>query len=200
MRAQPLTRDAIVAAARRVADAEGLAALTLRRLAQELNTGQASLYRHITDRRELLALLNEDLAQAFPVVRTGRPRERILRLWLGSHRVLLDHPWAGRVIIEATSVTATALPFADATLDALLAAGLTPDVAARTYRAVWHLLLGYVVNDHPLGHPGFDIDAGRYPALVTARPHLAAADAPAEFEWALRRLLDAVLGPDAETD
>ncbi|MBF6173496.1 TetR/AcrR family transcriptional regulator [Nocardia blacklockiae] len=199
MRAQPLTRDVIVAAARRIADAEGLAALTLRRVAQELDTGQASLYRHIADRRELLALLNDDLARAFPVVRSGPPRERIRRQWLGAHRVLLDHPWAARVIIEASSVTATALPFADSALDALLRAGLRPELAARTYRAVWQLLLGYVVNDHPLGHPGFDIDPAEFPALTTARPHLAAADALAEFDWALRQLLDAVLGPDDET-
>ncbi|RDI48419.1 TetR/AcrR family transcriptional regulator C-terminal domain-containing protein [Nocardia mexicana] len=194
MREQPLTRGAIVAAARRIADAEGLSALTLRRVAQDLNTGQASLYRHIADRRELLALLNDDLARAFPVVRDGGPRERIVRQWLGAHRVLLDHPWAAKVIIDAASVTATALPFAESGIGALLDAGLSPEVAARTYRAVWHLLLGYVVNEHPLGHPGLAVDANDYPALTTARPHLAAADAVADFEWALHRLLDAVLG------
>ncbi|MBB5913682.1 AcrR family transcriptional regulator [Nocardia transvalensis] len=197
MRDQPLTRGVIVAAARRVADEEGIEALTLRRVAQELNTGQASLYRHIADRRELLALLNEDLARAFPVVRDGAARDRILEQWLGAHQVLIDHPWAARVITDASSVTATALPFAEAGLTALLDAGLTPDIAARTYRAIWLLLLGHVVNNHPLGHPGFDVAAADYPSLTAARPHLAAAEPVADFEWSLRQLLNAVLGPES---
>ncbi|MBF6328611.1 TetR/AcrR family transcriptional regulator C-terminal domain-containing protein [Nocardia transvalensis] len=195
MRAQPLSRDAIVAAARRIADAEGLAALTLRRVAQELDTGQASLYRHIADRRELLALLNDDLARSFPVAHNGSARERLIRQWCAAHRILLEHPWAARVVIDAASVTPTALPFTESAMSALLEAGLDAATAARTYRAAWHLLIGQVVNEHPLGHPGFEIDPAAYPALTAARPHLLAADPAAEFEWSLRRLLDGVLGP-----
>ncbi|KZM68263.1 TetR/AcrR family transcriptional regulator C-terminal domain-containing protein [Nocardia terpenica] len=194
MREEPLSREAIVAAARRVADAEGLGALTLRRVAQELHTGQASLYRHIADRRELLALLNDDLARAFPLARNGSPRERLLAQWLGAHRVLLDHPWVAKVIVDATSVTPTALPFTESALAALREAGLDPAAAAHLYRALWHLLLGQVVNEHPLGHPGFDVDPAAYPALTAVRAHLTAADPAAEFEWALRRLLDGALG------
>ncbi len=196
MRPERLSREAIVVAARRVADAEGLAALTLRRIAQELDTGQASLYRHIADRRELLALLNDDLARSFPVPREGSPRERLVEQWCAAHRVLLAHPWAARVIVDAASVTPTALPFTEGAMVALLEAGLDAATAARTYRAAWHLLLGQVVNEHPLGHPGFEVDPLDYPALTTVRSHLLAEDPAAEFEWALRRLLDGVLGSE----
>ncbi|WP_218026904.1 TetR/AcrR family transcriptional regulator [Nocardia vaccinii] len=196
MRAQPLNRAVIVAAARRVADAEGLAALTLRRVAAELDTGQASLYRHITDRRELLALLNEDLALAFPVPRGGTARERLTSQWLGTHRVMLDHPWAAQVVNEPTSVTATSLPFAEAAIAAFLEAGLDESAAARAYRATWHLLIGQIVNDHPLGHPGFTVDPADYPALTAARPHLSHLDSAAEFEWSLHQLLAGILGPE----
>ncbi|NKY85562.1 TetR/AcrR family transcriptional regulator [Nocardia veterana] len=192
MRAEPLNRDRIVAAARRVADREGLTALTLRRVAQELNTGQASLYRHIADRRELLALLNDDLARMFPLARTGTPRERVVEQWLGAHRVLLEHPWAAGVVADASSSTPAALPFAETAISALLEAGLDPAAAAHTYRAVWHLLIGHVVNEHPLGHPGIDLGPAEYPALLAVRPHLTG-DAATEFAWALNRLLDGVL-------
>lgn len=194
MRAEPLSRAGIVAAARRIADAEGLAALTLRRVAQELGTGQASLYRHIADRRELLALLNEDLARLFPVVHKGTPRARLTAQWLGAHRVLLEHPWAAGVVTDASTSTAAALPFAESALAALLAADLDPATVAHTYRALWHLLIGHVVNEHPLGHPGIDLDPETYPALTAARPYLSR-DAATEFEWALRNLLDQVLRP-----
>ena len=193
MRAEPLSRAGIVTAARRVADMEGLAALTLRRVAQELDTGQASLYRHIADRRELLALLNDDLARSFPAVHKGTPRERLTAQWLGAHRVLLAHPWAAGVVSDAASSTPTALPFTESALSALRAAGLAPATAAHAYRALWHLLIGHVVNEHPLGHPDLDLDPDAYPALTAVRPHLSA-DLASEFDWALRHLLDGVLG------
>ena len=50
---QPLTRDAIVGTAIRVLDAEGLEAVTMRRVAQELGTGPASLYAHVSGKQEL---------------------------------------------------------------------------------------------------------------------------------------------------
>jgi TetR/AcrR family tetracycline transcriptional repressor len=54
---QPLTREAIVAAAMKVLDAEGLDAVSMRRVAQELDTGAASLYAHVANKDELLDLM-----------------------------------------------------------------------------------------------------------------------------------------------
>jgi AcrR family transcriptional regulator len=54
-----LSRETIVDAAFRVLDREGLDALSMRRLAQELGTGAASLYWHVRDKDELIDLLLE---------------------------------------------------------------------------------------------------------------------------------------------
>ncbi len=56
-RAAGLTTERITEVALAVVDAEGLDALTVRRLADELHTGSASLYRHVASRDELLVLL-----------------------------------------------------------------------------------------------------------------------------------------------
>jgi AcrR family transcriptional regulator len=58
----PLTRDAIVEAALRVLDREGLDGLSMQRVAQELKTGAGSLYWHVRNKGELLQLLSERLA------------------------------------------------------------------------------------------------------------------------------------------
>jgi AcrR family transcriptional regulator len=58
----PLTRDAIVEAALRVLDREGVDALSMHRVAKELGTGAASLYWHVRNKDELLQLLSERLA------------------------------------------------------------------------------------------------------------------------------------------
>jgi AcrR family transcriptional regulator len=55
----PLTREAIVDAALRVLDREGLEALSMRRVGEELGTGAASLYWHVRNKEELLQLVFE---------------------------------------------------------------------------------------------------------------------------------------------
>jgi TetR/AcrR family tetracycline transcriptional repressor len=52
-----LSRDAIVAAAIRIVDSEGLDAVSMRRVAQEFGTGAASLYAYVASKDQLLDLL-----------------------------------------------------------------------------------------------------------------------------------------------
>jgi AcrR family transcriptional regulator len=59
----PLTRDAIVEAAIRVLDAEGFEGLSMRRVAEELGTGAASLYWHVRNKDELEQLIFERVTQ-----------------------------------------------------------------------------------------------------------------------------------------
>ena len=56
-----LTVDGIVAAAIEVLDEGGMAGLSMRRVAQRLGTGAASLYAHVSGREELLELVVDEL-------------------------------------------------------------------------------------------------------------------------------------------
>ncbi|MDA2811623.1 TetR/AcrR family transcriptional regulator C-terminal domain-containing protein [Nocardiopsis sp. RSe5-2] len=56
-RAAPLSRERVVRAAIRIADAEGAGALTMRRIATELGVAAMSLYRHVPDKDTLMALM-----------------------------------------------------------------------------------------------------------------------------------------------
>jgi AcrR family transcriptional regulator len=58
----PLTRDAILEAALRVLEREGMDGLSMRRVAEELGTGAASLYWHVRNKDELLQLVFERLS------------------------------------------------------------------------------------------------------------------------------------------
>jgi AcrR family transcriptional regulator len=55
----PITRDSILEAATRVLDKDGMDGLSMRRVADELGTGPASLYWHVRNKEELLQLLFE---------------------------------------------------------------------------------------------------------------------------------------------
>lgn len=56
-RRRSLNKQAIVDAALRIVDAEGLDAMTMRRVGQELDTGGASLYAHVANKEELIELV-----------------------------------------------------------------------------------------------------------------------------------------------
>lgn len=90
-----LTRDRIVAAAIRVADAEGLAHLSMRRIATELGAAPMSLYRHVNGKDELLAsmmdsVLGEDVLPGRPPKGWRAQLELSSRVqWQGFRR----HPW-----------------------------------------------------------------------------------------------------------
>ncbi|MFC4078632.1 TetR/AcrR family transcriptional regulator [Amycolatopsis samaneae] len=174
-----LSRELIVTKARAIADASGLDALTLRELAHALGTGQASLYRHIADRRELLGLLVDDVALEFPTADPGlAPRERLLKVWLDLHAFLSAHEWVAKVIAEGEYISRNAAPFAQRQLDSLTGAGLGTEDAMRAYRTLYNLLLGFLLNKHPMGH------------------HLEAVPPSTEdeeFRWAVSRFLDCLL-------
>jgi AcrR family transcriptional regulator len=88
------SRRRITAAALSIVDRDGLDGLTMRRLAQELGTGPASLYRHVANRDELLVELMDhvlgDIRPPTPEARTWRCGIE----WMAREvrRVLLDHP------------------------------------------------------------------------------------------------------------
>jgi len=185
-----LSRAAITATARHIADTEGIGELTLRRVAAELGTGQASLYRHIAHRAELLALVTEDLAVSFPIVEPAPaepPAEAIAAQWLAMYHFMAAHPWAAKVIAEGHHLATGTRSILEHGLTLLRAAGLTEADALHGYRALWHLLLGHLLNEHPFGH---DTQHDTAPPGGAPEPARGPAEpAGAEFEWALRRLI-----------
>src|SRR5918993_1445151 len=89
-----LSRAAVLAAARRIADAEGVDRLTMRRLAGELGVMPNALYTYVRHKEALLdALVDDLLADIDP----GDPaegdwRDGLIRLMDSSRRLLLAHP------------------------------------------------------------------------------------------------------------
>lgn len=76
----PLSRHAIVAAGLSVLDAEGLGALTMRRVARELDTGAASLYVYVDNRDDLIAAMIDSELDAVQYPTDGTWREKVIAL------------------------------------------------------------------------------------------------------------------------
>lgn len=97
-----LTREGIVAAAVAVLRAEGLPKVTMRRLAQELDTGPASLYVYVRNTAELhAAVLDELLGTVGPAPAQGSWRERLERVLTAYTVMLFEHPSLARSALTA---------------------------------------------------------------------------------------------------
>ncbi len=90
-----LTVDQIVAAAIAIADHEGIAGLSMRRVAEQLGVGTMSLYRHVPGKAELLdVMIDRVCAEAARVRRRAGPwRARLEQVARANRRLFARHPW-----------------------------------------------------------------------------------------------------------
>lgn len=147
-RADGLTIDRIVDAAIRLVDAEGLGALTVRRLADDLATGSASLYRHVASREELIVLMVDHVIGEVVLPTDDLPaRTRIEQLARELRRVLLDHERLLPALTASPLVGPNAVRGAAVGLSSALDAGFAPEVATPAVLALIDFVLGTVYFD-----------------------------------------------------
>src|SRR3954452_15525424 len=124
----PLSPDAIVDAALAVLAAEGPDALSMRRVAQELGTGPASLYAHVSGKEELLDLMIDRVAGALEVPDPDPQRwtEQVKQCVRDIYRGFLAHPGLAAANMGKVPTGPGALATIDRFLG-LLRAGKLPD-------------------------------------------------------------------------
>ncbi|WP_445394955.1 TetR/AcrR family transcriptional regulator [Streptomyces sp. LE64] len=124
-----LTVDRIVQAAIRIADAEGLDAVSMRRLSTELGTGTMSLYRYIPSKAELLDLMLDRVQgpeeAGGPAVDNGDWRTAVEDLARGTLAVYQRHPWLLQVNQARPVLGPGTLDSMEATLGRIRTMGLT---------------------------------------------------------------------------
>ncbi|HEX3750890.1 MAG TPA: TetR/AcrR family transcriptional regulator C-terminal domain-containing protein [Streptosporangiaceae bacterium] len=144
----PGDAERIVAAAIRVADAEGLAALSMRRVATELGTAPMSLYRHVTGKDDLvLQMMNTVFARGrLPDPPDGwRPQLELAARTLWA--MFREHPWlASALSLTRPQALPAALPYTEWVLTALDGRGLDLDTMFTTYLTLINYVRGIAVN------------------------------------------------------
>ncbi len=127
-----LSRGAIVDAAVRVLDAEGLGAVTMRRVADELGTGPASLYAHVADKDEMVAAVLDRVISEVEIpdpIDPERWQEQLKELARSVRRTFAQHRDIARASLGNIPTGEGALPGMDAMVGILLAGGVSPVVA-----------------------------------------------------------------------
>src|ERR1700729_2802922 len=137
-----LTRAGIVAAAIAVMQAEGLHRVTMRRLAQDLDTGAASLYVYVRNTAELHAAMLDELLAAVdlrPVTAAGDWRGRLVAVMWSYTRILFEQPGLALSVLVTRPSGPAYLSLAEGILALLSAGGVPPDRAAWAVDLLLHL-------------------------------------------------------------
>ena len=204
----PLSRDRVLRAAVSLADEAGIESLSMRKLSQELGVVPMALYKHVSNKDELLdGMVDVVVAEIQPPVSGSDWKSDVRRRILSARRALLRHPWASRVIESRTTPTPVVLAYMDSMIGMFRTGGFSVDLTHHVMHALGSRMLGFtqeLFNNPPSVDPQSQAVmlremAGRYP-YVTEMAIAAAHDDESvvgsgcddqfEFEFALDLLLD----------
>ncbi|MEV6589906.1 ATP-binding cassette domain-containing protein [Streptomyces acidicola] len=125
--ARRLSSGRVVREVLRLAREEGLTAVTMRRVAESLETSAMSLYRHVDNREALLVAMLDEVAKGISLPEpVTDPRSEITALMTAIHDALHGDPWAVRLLVTDRLAGPSVLPVIERIMVALLRAGLTP--------------------------------------------------------------------------
>jgi len=144
---EPLSKERVLLAAVRIADEEGIAALSMRRLGQALGVEAMSLYKHVADKDDLLAGIVDIVAAEIerPAV-GGDWQSSMRRRAVSAHAVLLGHPWATMLIVSRANVGQAMLSYVDATIGCLKEAGFSYAMADHAWNVIDSHVYGFTLQ------------------------------------------------------
>jgi AcrR family transcriptional regulator len=196
----------VLRAALRLVDKQGLDALSMRKLAQELGVEAMSLYNHVENKDEILKGIVElvvaevDLAEDEPDWQTAM-RRRVLSV----HEALARHPWAAPLWMRRGGGSGARMRYANAVLRGLREAGFSPELTYHAFHVLQSHVLGFSLQEQNLGLDTRDLKkraarflqrfpATEYPDLADhVRQHLEPHDAQrGTFEFGLDLILDSL--------
>lgn len=203
-RTRRLTREAVVQAAVRLARREGIDALSMRRVADEVGTAPMSLYRHVADRQALLLAMLDDVVSSLELPAAHADPASELSAVLGAiHRVLRREPWVTHLVVVEGMASPAIMPAVERIFAALACAGVPDSDLPAAYSLLWHYVEGEAMAAH---HDRPDTFARRmfaqavhddpvaYPVIRRASSvQVAVASSRDYFDANLQRLLRGVL-------
>ncbi|WP_372664430.1 TetR/AcrR family transcriptional regulator [Amycolatopsis kentuckyensis] len=171
----PLSRERVLRAAVALADEHGLRAVTMRRLAEELDAEAMSLYYHVAKKEDLLDGIVDVVAQEINETVAGLApgpdwRQTARRRILTAREVFLRHRWAPALFDTRSSTSLAVLKYYDALVGVMREGGFTHDRIHHALHALGSRALGF-------SHEVFDPNAG------------ASAEIPAELAAQLPNLV-----------
>jgi AcrR family transcriptional regulator len=202
-----LTLERIGRAAIELADAHGLAAVSMKRVAEAVGVSTMALYRYVDTKDDLLTVMLEFASVPAPDLRRRRTWRSALEAWCRAYRdVLLAHPWMLDIPVTEPPATPEQLRWMEAMVLALDGTGLTAQEQTGVLLQLNVYVRGDVALSNQVGEqddvsPGWVAkvlalaDPADYPGVfgLLGSGEFDEDDDPAEqFEFGLQRTLDGI--------
>jgi AcrR family transcriptional regulator len=175
-RRAPLTRERIVRTALGIVDKSGLGALSMRGVAAKLGVEAMSLYRHVSDKDDLLLGVADLVVAEIELSPPETPwRDAMRRRAISAREVFLRHPHAALLIESCRTMTPSRLTYADAILAVLIRGGFDPTLAYRAFLMLDSYIYGFVLQELGWPHPKSRDEVVPVPEVPPSSfPHLSA--------------------------
>ena len=170
-RRSPLTRERILRAAVRLADKQGLDALSMRRLATKLKVESMSLYNHVANNDDVLdGMVDLIIGEITPPTSGGDWKTAMRARATSAHAVMLAHPWAPMLVVSRINVGPNMLRYIDATLGTLRDAGLSWAETDRAWNAMDSHIYGFtlLLQNFPVDPEEYASAAASYLPMLPA--------------------------------
>jgi AcrR family transcriptional regulator len=202
-----LSRERVLRGAAAVADASGIAALTMRSLARELGVKPMSLYHHVAGKDDILDGIVDLVFSEIDLPAPGGDwRLEMRRRAISARRVLRQHSWAIGLMESRANPGPATLRHHDATIGTLRGAGFSVATTAHAYALLNSYVYGFALQEASLPFnpdtaanvtepTGRQIAADQYPHLAEmATQHILQPgyDFGDEFDIGLGVILDAL--------
>jgi AcrR family transcriptional regulator len=203
------SRAEITTAAIAIADRDGLAAVSMRRLAAELGTGAASLYRYVQARDDLLDLMADGVAAEYRIPEpTGDWLADLVALGEQLRAILRRHSWLVALIIERPVLGPNGLSVLEYFMAVLAGHAAPVRVKLEAFAMLNGLTVNFVQHEVAGGlaaqqrvaaYIGYAVTPQRHPALAAAlaQESPAPADPADSYADILGRVLTGLLGPES---
>ena len=150
---EPLSRDRILETAVAIADADGIEALSMRRLGQALSVEAMSLYKHVANKDDLLnGIADRAVAEVeLPGVAGSPPAESwveaMRRRSISMYRMIRRHPWAAALMESATSPGPDRLQYMEWLLRTVRDAGFSLPMTFRALMTIDGYIYGFTIQE-----------------------------------------------------
>lgn len=142
-----LSRKRVLRAAIKIADKDGIEALSMRNLARSLGVEAMSLYNHVDNKEDVLDGIVEIVVAKIEVPAQGVDWKSALRgRAISAHEVLVSHPWAAMLFVSRINIGPATLRYVDATIGCLCSAGFSYEVADRAWNAIDSHVYGFTLQ------------------------------------------------------
>jgi len=170
-RRAPLSRQSVFEAAVHLADRDGVAGLSMRRLAQELGVEAMSLYHHVANKEAILDGMVDLVFGEIELPATDVDwRVAMRRRALSARRELLRHPWSVGLMETRKNPGPATLRHHDAVLGCLRRAGFSIALAGHVFSLIDSYVVGFVLQEQNIPIRTADELAGTAEKVATHMP------------------------------